>query len=249
MKKRWIAAGALLIAGIVMLALPLHMQMTGLVLLALALVTFLTALFEKKSSPKLRTALQILVIVAAGGVTVLMAAMNLIGTSGQSDWERAKTSEYAVVLGAAVQENGEPSRILRKRMTAALEFMEQNPTAQVILSGSQGGDEPKTEALCMYEGLLEMGADPDRLILEDQSHTTRENLINSRRIMEANGGTDRPVTLITSEFHQRRAKYIADSLEMDTCPVSAKTDWFFRVNYTLREVFSFVKAVFQSGVV
>ena len=55
--------------------------------------------------------------------------------------------------------------------------------------------------------------------------------------------------MITSEFHLRRAMYIGKTLELDTCPVAARTDqWFYRVNYTLREVFAFVKAAVQGSV-
>ena len=181
-------------------------------------------------------------------ITYCMTAMGILTSSGESDWKSAERSDYAIVLGAAVQETGAPSRIMRNRLAAAMEFMEKNPKAMVVLSGGQGNDEPMTEAQCMYDTLISMGADPKRLILEDRSHTTRENLINSMAIIEGQGGTRQPIALITSEFHQRRAAYIADSLNIETCAVSAHTDrWFYRVNYTLREVFAFVKAAFQSG--
>ena len=177
-----------------------------------------------------------------------MAAMGIITASGETNWKQAEKADYAIVLGAAVQDNGTASRIMRNRLAAAMEFMEKNPQAKVILSGGQGGDEPETEAKCMYDTLVSMGADPKRLILEDQSHTTRENLMNSMEIIRQSGGTKHEIALITSEFHQRRAAYIADSLDIETCAVSAHTDrWFYRVNYTLREVFAFVKAAFQSG--
>lgn len=249
MKKLWMAGTAVcFLAGIVMIFLPVHMQMTGLVLCLLGLVMGLCAVLRGKNSPAAQLSVQILVILAATGVVILMACMNIITTSGQPDWKRAKQSDYAVVLGAAVQENGVPSRIMRSRLRAAITFMEENPSAMVILSGGQGPDEPMSEAQCMYDTMREMGADETRLILEGESHTTRENLINSQKIMESRGGTKNPITLITSEFHQRRAGYIAESLHIDTCAVSGHTDqWFYRVNYTLREVFAFVKAAFQSG--
>ena len=248
MKKFTLFAALFGAAGIVMVILPIHMQMTGVVLLLLAFVMGLSAILWRRPTKLRQKLIQIMAVAAATGVVVLMSVMNIITTSGQSDWERAETSEYAVVLGAAVNATGGPSRIMRNRLEAAMEFMERNPGALVILSGGQGGDEPETEAKCMYDTLLRMGADESRLLLEDQSHTTRENLLNSYAIMESMGGTEKPITLITSEFHQRRADYIADSLELDTCPVSAHTDrWFYRVNYTLREVFAFVKAMFQSG--
>lgn len=248
MKKLWIFAAMFFAAGAAMLLLPLHMQPTGVVLLGLGLVMGISAALWLHPSKKRQTAIQILAVTASAGVVILMAAMGIITASGETNWKQAEKADYAIVLGAAVQDNGTASRIMRNRLAAAMEFMEKNPQAKVILSGGQGGDEPETEAKCMYDTLVSMGADPKRLILEDQSHTTRENLMNSMEIIRKNGGTEHGIALITSEFHQRRAAYIADSLDIETCAVSAHTDrWFYRVNYTLREVFAFVKAAFQSG--
>ena len=248
MKKLWIFAAMFFAVGAAMLLLPLHMQPTGVVLLGLGLVMGISAALWLHPSKKKQTAIQILAVTASAGVVILMAAMGIITASGETNWKQAEKADYAIVLGAAVQDNGTASRIMRNRLAAAMEFMEKNPQAKVILSGGQGGDEPETEAKCMYDTLVSMGADPKRLILEDQSHTTRENLMNSMEIIRKNGGTGHGIALITSEFHQRRAAYIADSLGIETCAVSAHTDrWFYRVNYTLREVFAFVKAAFQSG--
>ena len=234
----------LILPGIALLLLPIHMQMTGAVLLLLGGAIALCGILNQKE--KFMTFSAVLTMVAAGSLVVLMAGMNLITCSGATDWERAKEADYALVLGAAVKEDGNASRIMRQRLKAALSFMEENPEAYVILSGGQGEDEPMTEAECMYKTILEMGADESRLILEGESFNTRENLLNSMDIIEGRGGTEKPIALITSEFHQRRAAYIADSLSIETCAVSAHTDqWFYRVNYTLREVFAFVKAALQ----
>lgn len=248
MKKLWIPAGLFLLAGAVMVSLPVYMEMTGLVLILLGAAMVLYAALYERGGARLKICLRILAVLASVGVVVLMACMNLITSGGRTDWKRAETAEYAVVLGAAVREDGKASRIMRQRLSAALELMERNETVTVILSGGQGGDEPKTEARCMQETLVEMGADPERLLLEGESSTTRENLQNSMAIIQARGGTDQPIAVVSSEFHQRRAAYIASSLGLETCPVSGHTDqWFYRVNYTLREVFAFVKAALQSG--
>lgn len=242
----WICGFGLLFIGAVMAVLPVHMGMTGLVLLLLGGAVVLSALLLRKPTEKKETFVSVLTLLVSASVILLMASMNLITTGGEPDWDNAEKSEYAIVLGASIHENGQPSRILRSRLQAAMEFMERNPDAVVILSGGKGPDEPMTESQSMYNTMVEMGADPQRLLQEDKSVNTRENLLNSVEIMEARGGTEMPITLITSEFHQRRADYIASTLDIDTCPVSARTDlWFYRVNYTLREVFAFVKAALQ----
>ncbi len=248
MKKLWIFSVLFLAAGVVMLLLPVHMQPTGVVLLLLGLAMGISALLWRRPTKGKQTAIEIMAVAASAGVVILMAAMGIITSSGAVDWKSAEKADYAIVLGAAVQDNGSASRIMRNRLAAAQEFMEKNPDAVVILSGGQGPDEPETEAKCMYDTLVSMGADPNRLVMEGQSHTTRENLRNSWAMIEARGGSRHAVALITSEFHQRRAAFIADGLNIKTCAVPAHTDrWFYRVNYTLREVFAFVKAAFQRG--
>lgn len=244
--KRVILTAVFLVCGIALLVVPLHMQMTGLVLCLLGGATAFSALLGKTGSTRCAAWAQTITILASAGVVILMSVMNLITAGGQTDWQQAKKADYAIVLGAAVKDTGGPSRIMGNRLDAAMAFMQENPNAVVILSGGQGSDEPTTEAQCMYETMIAKGADPDRLLMEDESHTTRENFINSSAIITARGGTDQPIAVITSEFHQWRAKFIADSLEIETTPVSARTDrWFYRVNYTLREVFAFVKAAAQ----
>ncbi len=248
MNRLWIGAGAFLAAGIVLLLVPIHVRMTGAVLILLGAAMALYAWLFPRTGERFQLLLQILVIAASAAVVVLMAAMNLITAGGRTDWDAASESEYAVVLGAAVRTDGTASRVMRSRLEAAAVFMEENPDAVVILSGGQGPEEPVTEAQCMYATIVSMGADPARLILEEESHTTLENFRNSMEILDSLGGTDQPVAVITSEFHQRRAAYIAGTLGLDTCPVSARTDqWFLRVNYTLREVFAVIKAAAQSG--
>lgn len=247
MKGLFVLGCLFLVPGLVFLFLPIHMSMTGVVLLLIGASMVLGAALLRHPTEKHVTLFSALTILTASCVICLVSAMSLITTSGQPDWDSAEHSDYAIVLGASVQENGKASRIMRARLLAALEFMERNPDAVVILSGGQGEDEPVSEAQCMYDTITALGADPSRLILEDKSENTRENLTNSMALIDSRGGTDQAITLISSEYHQRRAAYIARSLGIETCPVSGHTDqWFYRINYTLREVFAFVKAAIQA---
>ena len=83
--------------------------------------------------------------------------------------------DYVVVLGAHVK--GElPSKALLKRLEAALDYGEKNPETKLVLSGGQGFGENITEALCMKRYLVKNGISSDRLILEEKSTDTRENL-------------------------------------------------------------------------
>ena len=250
MKHGGIIFGCLLVlGGILFLAAPVHMQMTGLVLLLTGLsinVCMLSLRFRHAKTQGITDALSCL---TAAAVILLIICMGLVSSGGFVYTANAgeQGTEYAVVLGAAVNRDGTPSRLLQYRIAAAYEYMETQASAVLILSGGCGNDEPISEAQCMYNTLVDMGADPERLILEQESHTTRENLVNSISMIRARNGNDQTFTVITSDFHILRSGYIANSLgaSVVACPVNTNI-WFYRINYTLREVFAFIKAFAQN---
>jgi len=144
---------------------------------------------------------------------------------------------YVIVLGAGV--NGtEPSLTLRERIDATYDYLSKNPEAVAILSGGQGEHEQITEASCMYLELTEMGVRSNRLILEERSTSTIENLRFSLDAVEAETGF-RPnrIGIISSEYHLFRATQFAKELDLEAVGIPAKTTWFpLRLNYYLREI-------------
>ena len=74
---------------------------------------------------------------------------------------RPEKANVIVVLGCQVK--GErPSRMLRRRLDAAITAMNDNPDTLCIVSGGKGDDEKISEALAMKNYLLEKGMDSDR---------------------------------------------------------------------------------------
>ena len=96
--------------------------------------------------------------------------------------------DYVVVLGAGV--NGTvPSLSLQNRLDAAYAYLTEFPDAICVVSGCQGDGEDISEAQCMYNELVKMGIDPDRIWMEDQAANTRENLRFSLEIIEERTGS------------------------------------------------------------
>lgn len=164
--------------------------------------------------------------VVTGGGILLWAGQQV--TPGQS---------YIVVLGAKV-ESGGPSKTLQERIWAAYEYLSQNPDTVAIVSGGQGGDEPMTEAACMYDALVALGIGPERVWIEDRATSTWENLQFSLDIIQQRTG-QRPerIGVLSSEFHLFRvARYAYDwGLQVDGIP--AKTTEGERwLHYFIREI-------------
>ena len=83
-----------------------------------------------------------------------------------------------------------------------------------------------------------MGIDGNRLLLEENSTSTGENLLFSLDILEKSTGS-RPerIGIISSEYHIFRAKCFAKKLGLEPVGIPAETSWLsLRLNYYLREI-------------
>ena len=114
-----------------------------------------------------------------------------------------------VVLGARVHEDGHFSMALEHRVDAAYDYLVRNENTICIVSGGKGADEPVAEARAMREALLDRGIAPSRVIAEERSTDTRENLIYSRALLPEGAKT---VGIVTNNFHVARALLLARQL-------------------------------------
>lgn len=149
----------------------------------------------------------------------------------------AKPQDYVIVLGAHVRSTG-PSRALALRLDKALEYGAEHPDTVFIVSGGQGSNEPCTEASAMKKYLVDRGLSSDRILLEDRSVNTRENLIFSKELIPE----DASVGIISNGFHICRALHLAETLGYeDASGIPAKSDLPTQPANLLREFFAVVK--------
>lgn len=149
-------------------------------------------------------------------------------------------ADYLIILGAKV--NGTyPSLILQYRIEAGAEYLKQNPETMVIASGGQGADEGISEAQCIYNELVKLGIEPERILMEEQSTSTKENLEYSSIFLQKETDT---VVLTTTDFHLFRALQLAKKSGYGNITGnSAKSVWWLiPTNYT-REFFAILKEV------
>ncbi len=120
-------------------------------------------------------------------------------------------ADYIVVLGAAVY-GTEPSITLQHRIEGAARYLEENPRTKVVASGGQGEGEKISEAACIRRCLIEQGIAPERILSEDRSTSTKENLAFSKTVIEADGGSVERVVIVSSGYHLYRAVKTAQTL-------------------------------------
>jgi uncharacterized SAM-binding protein YcdF (DUF218 family) len=105
----------------------------------------------------------------------------------------------------------------------------------LIVSGGKGSDERLSEAEAMANYLVEGGFPADRILKEDQSRTTEENLLYSASLMRQNRPEGYRCVVVTNDFHSYRAALIARDLGVPAQVVGSPTAAYFLPSATIRE--------------
>ena len=162
-------------------------------------------------------------------------------------------SNYVVILGAGVK--GEtPSLTLVQRLEKAIEYVrDQKNEVKIVVSGGQGPDENISEAEAMKRYLVKNGINERKILMEDKSRDTRENLQFSKEIIEKNSNKSIEyisVKIITSDFHAFRSNLIAKNFDYGDrsfltnktlpalLPVMYTREFFAIIKYFLVEIFN-----------
>ena len=193
---------------------------------------------EGSSRFKIPTAVRIIyrVLFSAGLAIFLFVESRVVSSMTAVP---VKNDDYVIVMGAGLI-GKEPTNPLRVRIEKAAEYMSENPDTILIASGGKGPHEEISEAECIRNRLVGLyGIDEDRIILEDRSTSTEENLINSMQIINDPGAS---VGIITNSFHEYRAMLIAEYAGYENAaPVPATTLLPVGIHYVVREFFGVVQ--------
>ena len=151
--------------------------------------------------------------------------------------------DYLVVLGCGIRSDGKPFPLLQRRIDRAIAFdaervsMGDEPSV-FVCSGGQGPDEPISEALSMSDYLQENGVTRERIVLEDRSTTTNENMAFSREVIEKHAHRDAGelrVGFSTTNYHVLRGYVCAHKAGMNAEGLGSKTRYYFWPNAFIRE--------------
>ncbi len=147
---------------------------------------------------------------------------------------------YVIVLGCGIRKDGTVTPLLKGRLDAAIRWYEQGGRqARFIVSGGQGKNEVTSEAAAMKQYLLSQGIPEDKIIEENRSTTTRENLLFSKAIMEKEGRRTQCI-IATSDYHVLRAVLLARELKIDAQGIGGKTALYYVPAASLREYLALV---------
>jgi uncharacterized SAM-binding protein YcdF (DUF218 family)/glycopeptide antibiotics resistance protein/uncharacterized RDD family membrane protein YckC len=230
----------LVVMGIITIRRERVSLATLLPLVAAAGIVALTAVFVVA----LLTGTDWLLIISAAAVAVvgylgsLFVAFLLFG-----QWYARHSPEGVpdaiVVLGSRVFGDRVPP-LLAARIDRGIGLLEnilqEDPEAPTVLvcSGGQGPDEERPEAPVMADYARAAGVAADRVLEEDRSRSTEQNLRFTQEIL-AREGLGEVMVAVTNDFHAFRAAIIAREAGIDAEVIGAHTAHYYFLSAIMRE--------------
>ena len=248
-----------IILGLLLISLAIYASLCGLrtapylpklamcifffAMLLIGLGTFMLVWKAEKKSKKVKRVflcLDIIILIAMVLFISLFTKLKL-----NSIKRDTTTPDYLIILGAGLY-GDYPSQILRYRLDSGIELLSVLPEdVKVIVSGGQDPGETITEAEAMKRYLVDRGIDETRIIKEESSTNTLENLENSMELIrEIDNKENLSITLVTSTFHTYRSKLLAERVGFHkvycwNAPVSDNIEG----SYYFRECFALAKSL------
>lgn len=148
-----------------------------------------------------------------------------------------------VALGSGLIE-GQVPPLLARRLDGARSAYDEAVAAGgrpvIVTSGGQGEDEPRPEAEAMAEYLVERGTPPEVILVEAESRTTQENLVNTAQLLAERGITG-PVAVVTNNYHAFRAAMMMRKAGVAGYALGAPTADYYWPSATIREYLAILR--------
>lgn len=168
--------------------------------------------------------------------------------------------KYIIILGACVR-GTRVTRSLSYRLKKAAAYAGTHPDCMLVVSGGQGPGEDITEAQAMCGYLEKLGIERERILLEDKSVNTRENLLFSKKVIchyeesvsdcgaakkQDDDCTEESlvIAVCSNNFHMYRAMALARAVgKWKVEGLAAMTDPFMFLSFTVREGVALAKEI------
>lgn len=187
----------------------------------------------------------ILLILGVGLVFGVNAGVLRVGGSYITDENSLDgTADCALVLGASVNADGEPSPMLRDRLDKGIELYRKGFVKKLLFSGDNGQTEyNEVEAMKRYA--LDKGVKKEDIFLDHAGFSTYESVYRAQAIFNV-----KSTIIVTQDYHEYRALYIAEKLGLSAVGIKCEPIEYRGQNYRdFREVLArdkdFVKCIFK----
>ena len=191
----------------------------------------------------------ILILIAAGlaGLLLISLINNPIQSQAAGRIQDSITEikpenppRVAIVLGAKVWENNEPSDALYDRIVTAVELYRAGRVRKILMSGDNS-TESYDEPTAMKATAIKLGVPESEIVLDFAGRRTYDTCYRAKEIFEV-----RKAIVVTQKFHQPRTLYLCNNLGVDSIGITADRRKYLGENYwAFREFFSTASAWFE----
>lgn len=142
-----------------------------------------------------------------------------------------QNADYLIVLGHKLH-NNKPDDVLKNRLRKALKYIDSNESCTIILSGGITKDNTISEAEVMKTYLIKNGVNSNRIILEDKSIDTIENIKNCKKYIDKNA----KIVVLSSSYHTLRARMICNMCGLKVKTIQAHTPLIDYLKHIIIEI-------------
>ena len=148
--------------------------------------------------------------------------------------------DFVIIPGCSISKQGGLLPLLKGRTNRAIRFAwdqerASGKPARYVPTGGQGPDEIMSEGSAMEFYLLSHGAESYEVFPEKQSVNTYENMLFSKKIIDALM-PDAKVCFVTTNYHVLRSGMLARKAGLDAEGLASTTKWYFWPNGLAREL-------------
>ncbi|MBF0714296.1 YdcF family protein [Gemella sp. GH3] len=148
-----------------------------------------------------------------------------------------KSYDFIIIHGAGLINGEIVTPLLKKRIDKAIYAFHKskNKNVKIIASGGKGIDEKISEAQAIFNYIESRGDVPlDKIILEDTSRTTYENLVNSKKLGEQEVNNPK-FLFVTNDYHVFRTSTYAKRIKMRGDGLGCRTAGYYIPSAFIRE--------------
>ena len=195
----------------------------------------------------LKTVIAVLLCMGLLGTSIVMCLNTRVITATAdkviTDFSGLSGYDCILVLGAGVRPGGEPSPMLRDRLSRGVELYNAGVSGKLVMSGDHGS-EYYDEVNAMKKWAINAGAASEDIFMDHAGFSTYESLYRLKEVFCAES-----VVIVTQRYHLYRALYIAQALGLDAVGVpTEETSYSGQIYRDIREIAARVKDVIYAEI-
>jgi len=149
--------------------------------------------------------------------------------------ENVESKDIAIVFGAGIKANNEPSDILADRVEVAVDLYNNGKVKKILMSGDNS-TVYHNESLVMKEHAVSLGVEENDIILDFAGFNTYSTCVRAKEIFNISSAI-----LVTQDYHLNRALYLCNNVGVDSIGVNSDLrKYILQFKFSFREIFAFI---------